>query len=299
MKDPASATAPLQIQRILFPLDVSERSAAALPYAAAFARRFNAEVLVFHPVGREAESASSAEPARIRGNIRERMEHLLAAVHFPDVRFRVLLEQGETVDAIPAAVRREGVDLIVAGSEGRHGLQKLFDPPVDQAIAGAAPCPVLLIGPEVVVPAEQELRIQRVLHPITFHPHSRPTLERVYALAQTYAASLYLLHVTDNAFSEPLATRVPAETFCRAQLLENGLPDNWRGVEPQFLVEFGPPENLILETARRLSVQLIAMGVAQEEHPTLLSHLPGPLVYDIASHAPCPVLAVHQSGSLS
>jgi nucleotide-binding universal stress UspA family protein len=45
-KNPAHEHLPIRIQRILFATDFSPTAAMALPYAAAIARRFNAEIYV-------------------------------------------------------------------------------------------------------------------------------------------------------------------------------------------------------------------------------------------------------------
>ncbi len=76
------------------------------------------------------------------------------------------------------------------------------------------------------------------------------------------------------------------------RLLESGLPESTLEVESHFLVNFGSAESLVLEAARVHDVQLIVIGVPGAAHPELMSHFPGPLAYDIASHSPCPILAV-------
>jgi nucleotide-binding universal stress UspA family protein len=85
---------------------------------------------------------------------------------------------------------------------------------------------------------------------------------------------------------------MPAADFINLQLLERGWHEHAEGVETEFLVDFGPPEPLILEAVERLAVQLVVLGIAECRHPQMASHLPGPLSYDVASHCRCPVLIV-------
>jgi nucleotide-binding universal stress UspA family protein len=291
---------PIRLKRILFAANFTETSATALPYAAAFARRFGSEILVAHVIPQE--EYGHIEPERLDAALvemkqaaRKRIEGLLAASSFSDIPFRIHLGHGDVMTVIASLVEKENIDLIVAGSEGRHGIQKLLSPSKDEEIARAAPCPVLLIGPEVAVAPEAEMRIERILHPTDFHPQSKPVMEYAYALAEAYAADLCLLHVADNIWKEPLSTRMTPEAFCRMRLLENGLPEHEPTIEPSFQVEFGSPESLILEAAQKRGVQLIVMGVPLTAHPGFSSHLPGPLVYDVASHALSPVLAVRHA----
>lgn len=290
----------IRIKRILFATDFSRTSAMALPYAAAFARRFQAEIYATHVIPPEeyahiAPEELEATLGTMKEAARKRIQGLLAASSFSDIPFRIILDHGDVMETIATLVEEQEIDLIVTGSHGRHGIQKLVSASIDEAIARAAHCPVLLVGPEVVIAPEEEARIERILHPIHFHPQSKRVLDFAFALAHAYGASLDLLHVADDAWKEPLATRMTPEAFCRTQLMENGLQQSEYGVEPEFLVEFGPPEDLTLEVARRREIQLIVVGVPVSVHPHLASHLPGPLAYDVASHSACPVLAVRSA----
>jgi nucleotide-binding universal stress UspA family protein len=120
-------------------------------------------------------------------------------------------------------------------------------------------------------------------------------MEYAYALAKAHSAHLYVFHVAEDVWNEPLSTRMSADAFCRMRLLENDLPQSLGGVEAEFLVEFGPPEALILEAAEKRGVQLIVLAVPGTTHPHLSSHLPGPLAYNLASHSLCPVLTVRST----
>ncbi len=173
---------PVRMRKILFASNFSDTSAMALPYAAAFARRFRAEVCVAHVIPSEeyahiAPQQLGATLRAMKQAARERIEHLLAESRFSDIVFRVVPDHGGVMTAIASLVNTEAIDLIVAGSRGRHGLQKLIAPPVDEEIARAAACPVLLVGPEVAVEPEAEVRVHRILHPSDLHPSSRAAME--------------------------------------------------------------------------------------------------------------------------
>ena len=72
-----------------------------------------------------------------------------------------------------------------------------------------------------------------------------------YALAKAYRAHLYFLHVVEDVFREPASTRMPAEAYIYLQLQEKGFPEPEAGVQPEFLVEFGLAEALVLEVAEK------------------------------------------------
>jgi nucleotide-binding universal stress UspA family protein len=292
-----TSDASIRLERILFATDFSPTAAMALPYAAAIARRFHATIYVVHVI--PIEEYAHIAPEQLDRTLREmkqaaehRTTALLASSHFKDIPFQVILAHGDPMTVTSALVDEHSIELIVAGSHGRHGLHKLLAPSMDEAIARAAACPALLIGPEAAIEPETEVHLERILFATDFSPHSRRAMDYAYALAKAHGAHLYVLHVAEDVWNEPLSTRMSADAFCRMRLLENDLPQNPGGIEAEFLVEFGPPETLILEAARKHGVQLIVVAVPRTSHPHLSSRLPGPLAYNLASHALCPVLAV-------
>ena len=300
MSQPPAFKTPAQFRRILFASNFSHASAAALAYAAAFARRFGAEIFALHVLSEDEEARcnsdrSEAQLAHLRRETEDRVRRLLRAAAGDGLPVRILLEQGDVASVLAAVVERERIDLVVAGSEGRHGIQKLLSPPVDEEIAETAHCPVLLVGPDAAPPAARDLFIGRILHPTDFNPRSTPVIRNAYALAETFSARLLFLHIADNVWKEPLSTRMTAEGFCRMRMLECGLTEHSPDLEPVFLVEFGPPEQMILETAGDAGADLILMGVPSSAHPVLAAHFPGPLAYDIASHARCPVMVMRNA----
>lgn len=300
MASQPTALYPVRLKKILFATNFTEASAAALPYAAALARRFAAEVCVLHVISPEEYAHLAAGPLDAALNAmkqaaRVRIQQILAASRFADVAFRLVIEHGEVLPVIAAFAQREQVDLIVAGSHGRHGIEKLLAPAVDEEIAEAAGRPVLLVGPEVSIAPEAEAHVARILFATDFAYESRSVLAYAYELAATLGAALYIMHVAENIWREPLSTRMTPEDFCRMRLRESELPEPASVLHPQFLVDFGDRESLILESAATAGVQLIVMGLPRVTHPALTSHLPGPLAYNVASHASCPVLAVRNA----
>ncbi|HEY3988750.1 MAG TPA: universal stress protein [Acidobacteriaceae bacterium] len=290
----------IRLERILVATDFSPTSAMALPYAAAIAHRFGSSIYVSHVIHAKEYAHIAADQLdrtllQMKQAAEQQMKALLASSHFNDIPFQVILDHGDPVAVISALVDKYSIDLIVAGSHGRHGIHKLLSPSADEAIARAAACPALLIGPEASIAPEAEMRLKSMLFATDFSPESRRAMEYAYALAKAYGANLYIFHVTEDVWNEPLSTRMSADAFCRMRLLENGWPQSEPGVEPEFLLEFGPSESMILEAAKKRGVQLIVVGVPRTAHPHLSSHLPGPMAYNLASHSLCPVLAVRSA----
>jgi nucleotide-binding universal stress UspA family protein len=105
-------------------------------------------------------------------------------------------------------------------------------------------------------------------------------------------AHLTVLYVVHDIWKDPLSTRMSADAFVRLRLLEKDRMRNLEDLECEFAVEFGPVEDRILEFAEKRASQLIVMDVPSTMHPALAAHMPGPLAYNVASHARCPVLGI-------
>lgn len=291
----------VRIERILFATDFSDVSFRALPYAAAVARRFGSTLYVVHVIPSQSyehmvKEAHEAALAEIRKIAEERITKLLKNSHFAGISHRVVLVHGEVQPVLFSLVEEHRIDLIVAGAHGRHGVEKLLSGSVAEEIFRRAPCPVMLIGPEVTIAPEDEVHLERILYVTDFSPESRHAAEYAYTLARAYSAQLHFLHIIENLYKEPLSIRMTPDAFCRLRLLEKGWPEREQGIDPEFHVEFGARETLTLEAASRLEAQLIILGVPKTAHPDLSAHLPGPLAYNIMSHARCPVLGVPGEG---
>ena len=143
----------IDLKRILTATDFSRASDVALRYAAAFAKAFDAEVILCHvlerpdfmsnlpPVG-EAYFPADLDELREK-HARVRCEQVLAAVGLSQAR--VLLLHGSPAGEITRAAAAEAVDLIIAGTHGRGAIAHLLLGSVAERIVRTAPCPVLTV----------------------------------------------------------------------------------------------------------------------------------------------------------
>jgi len=288
---------PLRFDKILLTTDFSPISEKALPYAAAIARHFGAMIYVAHVIPTEdyahiPQSERVSALAGMKQQAERQIAAILASSHFQGISHKIVLDHGGVLPLLSRIAEEENIDLIVTGTHGKHGLQKLFSGSMAEEIFRIASIPVLAVGPEVVVDPHAEVNIKRILYSTDFSPESRKAMRYAYALAKQYDAEFFFLHVVEDVWQEPSSTRVAAETFFHVRMQEEGFADIREGMHPEFLIEFGMAEQLILEVARSREIQLMVLSVPQTVHPVLASHLPGPLAYNVVSHARCPVLGV-------
>lgn len=140
---------------LLVPTDLSNEDAAVLDHAVDIARHTGARVHLLHvfdsllhdlpPETVESESTRALR-ARMRQVARDALQQL-AAAHAGDT-VRLTVEQRLApmpAPAIIACAREISADLIVMGTHGRVGVDRLLHGSVAEAVAAAAPCPVNVI----------------------------------------------------------------------------------------------------------------------------------------------------------
>jgi universal stress protein A len=144
------------VTRVLAPIDFSPSSRAALEYATFLAGSFGAELIVLHvwePPGYVGPDTLALLPVtaehpgvdQTRAEVSREVEQLLAKATSRPKQVGVRIEAGEPSDAILAAARDGGADLIVMGTHGRTGLSRLLIGSVAEAVLRRSTCPVVTI----------------------------------------------------------------------------------------------------------------------------------------------------------
>jgi nucleotide-binding universal stress UspA family protein len=150
------------VRRILVPTDFSASSAAAVEYAAAFARAFDAEVSILHVVEREErEVESETEPLRAvprPDGFREaerKVQPILARLRAEGIRTHQRVVEGEAIAQIVKCACDEQMDLVFMGAHGREGSPRKWLGCTIERVMRRAPCPV------VAVRADHQLALPR------------------------------------------------------------------------------------------------------------------------------------------
>ena len=287
----------VMLNNVLFATDFSPSSLAALPYAEAIARRYGAKLYIAHVIPSEAyilvppdKRDTALRQAQAYGE--ERLGALMQYAHFPDVPHEVLLDHGDVWPILSEIVAKHDIDLIVIGTHGRRGIQKVLLGSVAEEIFRLATRPVLTVGPGAGGAARTDIKLERILYPTDFSKESVRALDYAASLAEEYQASLLMLHVTQKISEEPVQARIKEIDFFREHL---PLPALIGGhAAPEFLVRFGSPAECILEVAGERQADLIVLGVRSRRGlvARILPHLPGPTAFAVVAEARCPVLTV-------
>lgn len=277
----------LRISRILAPTDFSELATHALRYASELARRTNAELVVMyadpflpppHFTSAQVDTMASSL-AMQKANARTELVKYATANISEGVRYRTEVVEDRAVTAIVRAAAEFDADIIVMGTHGRTGFNRLTLGSVTEKVLHETSHPLLAIRPTdrdaASAPASPS-----ILCPVDLTPASRGVFRQALDFAALIGAKVTLLHVRDSSYD---GTAKPEE------LLGTWLNDAPSGQASMRVVNGNPAEAVIRE-ARDAAADLIVLGV--RHRPFADTSVIGITTSRITRHAPCPVLAI-------
>jgi nucleotide-binding universal stress UspA family protein len=144
----------MAFENILVPIDGSETSYAAIDKAIEFAKGFNSKITVVQVLTLDpyiaAEYISTSQTneliERAKGFLLKSLEDAKAKFAEQGVNVETRLLEGQMIHReITRAADEINADLIIIGSHGRTGLQKLFLGSVTQSVLTEGTTPVLVI----------------------------------------------------------------------------------------------------------------------------------------------------------
>src|SRR5438270_404192 len=154
----------ISFKNILFLTDFTEASGAAMAYAVGLARHYNAQLYPAHACDPVilTESAGTDILQEVEDNSRERLTRLAKET---GVACIPLFASGPVEAAVPYWITEHGIDLVVMGTHGRHGLQHFLMGSIAEAVFRNATCPVLTVGPHVTTRPYHEFKVESILFP--------------------------------------------------------------------------------------------------------------------------------------
>ncbi|RPH60903.1 MAG: universal stress protein [Acidobacteria bacterium] len=302
----------IDIKRILCPVDFSEFSRHALEHAVMLARWYDSTVTVFHAyplatlpmIFAGDPSGSAVSPTSTPGELREeavaQLASFAAAVQPTGVRVSLEARPGNAVPNILDLAQSLSSDLIVIGTYGRSGIDRLILGSVTEKVLRKSPCPVMTVPPPVSAPSESALVLfKRILCAIDFSDPSTKALELALSLAQEANAELLILHVIEGVpdtqhwkQGDPTLLRyiLDAEADASRQLRESISSEARNWCKPVELLTTGKAYREILRVARERDVHLIVMGVHGRNPVDLMFF--GSTTHHVIRSATCPVLTL-------
>ena len=304
----------IRINRILCPIDFSRFSSHAFDRAVGLARCYGATICVLHvlpvaspvpavpygpegpgPFGFQTVDRDTALAEIPRFLATERSIGVPIDYHVVDASsvHKEILAQAELLSA----------DLVVVGSHGRSGFDRLMLGSVAEKLLRSSPIPVMTVPSHVpdAVPISRD-PFRKILYATDFSTGSDAALPYAVSLAQHAAAQLTVMHVVEpipigydpmaGVSFEIAAYQGALENEARAKL-RTTIPEWVRlGCETDDVVTTGKPYVQILRAANERLIDLIVMGVHGRN--ALDRRAFGSTTEHIIRRATCPVLTVRE-----
>lgn len=143
----------MEFKRILYPTDFSEGSAVAIPYVADMAKRYDAKVYVVHVIYDIAKASGWYVPHVSMDEVYKDMEEGAKKElqrccaedmrGYKDIEYIVL--KGVPSEEIIRFTEENQIDLVVMGTHGRKGLDRVFFGNTAEKVVKRASCPVMTV----------------------------------------------------------------------------------------------------------------------------------------------------------
>jgi nucleotide-binding universal stress UspA family protein len=294
---------PVAITHVLCPVDFSPNSQHALDHASAIANRNGATLTLLHVFA--SLPTMDLPPLVLSVRDRERLirDMRQMAIRVPErvpLEFRVR-EAGYVHDEILAQLDETRADLLVLGTHGRSGFQRLFLGSVTEKVIRKAGCPTLVVPPRAPdVPPDAAVRFRRVLCPVDFSESSLLAVAYAVNLAEVSGATLRLLHVVEapvvlnqeaSVVTASLLAAREATAASARRHLHDLVPERARAYcTVDSVAAEGRGYDEILRQASDLQTDLVVMGVHGRGVVDRL--LFGSTTHHVIRAAACPVLIV-------
>jgi nucleotide-binding universal stress UspA family protein len=299
----------IQIRHVLCPVDFSDASRRAFAHAVVIAKWYDASIALLHvyrvppivPAAPEVLPAVLLTP-EYRGQLLESLQRFAEASTGSTIPLHYEIRDGLTATEIVAKAGEIPADLIVMGTHGVSGFERLLLGSVTEKVLRKAVCPVLTVPPAVsdAVPASPQYK--RILCAIDFSDCSMHALEYATSLAQEADASLTVLHVFElegtlpsewrNTFTpQGLRDRLVELERERSDKLSHAVPDTVRTYcTVETMMRAGKPYREILRVADELQSELIVIGVRGRTAADVFFF--GSTANHVVRQATCPVLSI-------
>jgi len=302
----------MNLERILVPVDFSPTSRDALVLAGSLARRAGGQLTLLHVGATPTYSMTQAWSPSMHMPIHELQERMkreskalverwLQSDVPPGVDARTVLREGFPPEQIVAEAQDH--DLVVIGTHGRTGADRVVLGSVAERVVRHCPVPVLATPGAAREPGRRaDAPFENVLVAVDFSESSTRALRAGIAMARTSGAKVTLLHVgISQAIMisqvwmdavSPAMVEIHDRIAREAQhqldrLMEDEVPEPLRG---QALLREGIAASTIVQQVTLGSYDLVVLGT--HGHTGVQRVILGSVAERVLRHSPVPVLVV-------
>jgi nucleotide-binding universal stress UspA family protein len=230
----------------------------------------------------------------LRENGKQQLQEFVKKHTHDEIQPELLVQVGVAADSILSFAQSQETDVIVMGTHGRRGFDRLMLGSVTDRVMRTAPCPVLAASkpPHGSVAAGRERghvhHLSRILFCADFSENSERALKYAISTTAEYDAELTLLHVLEGV---PSVAKTEEATAVAAERLNKLIPPEGRKtLNIKTAVRIGKTYAQIIQLAEEAQIDLVTMGV--RGRGALDVTVFGSTTYRVMQLGSCPVLAV-------
>jgi nucleotide-binding universal stress UspA family protein len=296
----------VQFKNILCATDFSDFSNHTISYGVALAKEFEAKLFVSHVIDLSSVAIYGEfqlDPIGQQNRIMEDADAQLKELTGDQpISWEPLITVGKPSDEISRAVEEKDIDLVITATRGRSGLKRIILGSVTERLMRTLTCPLLVVNsPEhnLVSPADQEIRLKKILVGCDFSPDSGQAIKHALSLAQEFEAELHLAHVIEpptqpdlHKEDSPVSEEIQQDyRDLLIQKLKEMVPAEARyWCTPQTGLLEGQPYEEIVAYAESKDIDMIVLGV--RGHGLVKTLFLGSTTDRVVRRSPCPVLSV-------
>jgi nucleotide-binding universal stress UspA family protein len=303
----------LVIKRVLFATDFSACSEQARQWASFLGKRFGSSidvihVLEFNPGMKEESPVAKIYLDHYHKEFGQQLESLKILLQNEIKEVFSHQRVGLPVDEICRFAQKENSDLIVLGTHGWSGIDRVLLGSTAERVVRGAPCPVVTVrlkdpGEGKTLHREQKAEgtdgvpsLKRFLIPVDFSDCSLEAMEYGIEIAKLFGAQVVLLHVTEPrgyGIGFTLSHHSKDEEIhldLEKRLKEYVRVFQSQGLQIDYRLEGGFPVDQILEESNQFPPDLIVMGTHGRKG--FSKFVSGSVAEAVLRHSPCPVLTL-------
>jgi len=298
----------IEFRQILCPIDFSDTSMRALTYATALATWYEAQLEVLHVVPAFEDGLASARSGRAsepggpvsRDDIMAEARRALEAAGGAGVRSEVLAEEGRAHEVIVNRARARPADLLVIGTHGRSGFNRLLLGSVTEKVLHTATCPVLTVPAAAPAMTAAAVAFKRIICAIDYSPSALEALQYALELGRQAGGRVTALYALEYLDPEEPCEHVDFDIrrhrqhfidHARERLHAQVAQESTTWCEIEEVVAIDRAYKAILHQATTSNADLIVMGAQGTGGLELMVY--GSNTQHVVRAATCPVLTVH------
>jgi len=276
-----------QIKRILIPTDFSKTSLLAIEHAAFMARLCKADIYLLHAIEISESTYSFYTPAVVFIDIKA--VEKIAVKQLEDLAKKLRKEYGITVKTlcslgkihteVGAAVIKNVIDLVVMGTHGADGFNEFFIGSNAHKIVTKCTCPVITVQAHT-----KRLGFTKIILPVDDSFNSRQKVDYTIALAEKYAAKIYVLGlIKKNGETDSKKFKIKMDSIEKA-IKKAGLPFEFKIIKDDNLAVAA------MKYSKKVKADLIA--VLNDRESDLTGMFLGAFAKQIVNHSRIPVMSI-------